>query len=147
MQIDKLSLPAQFRLKQMIGLGAIKVLDGVYYFASYDDPYGESPKSTEEVVEYVTWNCAALHYTRTFTDPVKYKVSFTYECGDVIKHEDVSLQSIVKMRKLHPTKRTRFTSVNIYPKPVDSDTKDDVDMVLTMSVHPLHNFVVTYNAD
>ena len=56
--IQGLSKGTNDHLNKMIADGAVKVSDGVYYFQTKEDPYGDTPKSIEQLIEFVVWGRA-----------------------------------------------------------------------------------------
>lgn len=60
--LSGVSAPVLAHMKYMIESGSIKVVDGNYLFQTKEDPYGDDPKTLEQILEFVVWNMAYYAY-------------------------------------------------------------------------------------
>lgn len=60
--LSDVSIPVQAHITHMVEAGSIKVVDGNYFFRTKEDPYGDSPRTLEQILEFVVWNMAYRVY-------------------------------------------------------------------------------------
>lgn len=56
--LSGVSIPVLTHMTRMVEAGSIKVVDGNYLFQTKEDPYGDDPKTLEQILEFVVWSMA-----------------------------------------------------------------------------------------